>query len=236
MILSCPLCGTRYLADMGLFTPAGRNVRCAKCGHVWFQVAPKSHVAASAKEPLTLEAIPEAPLNPSLTTGWRPQAPEDAEEIEEEPSPRGFGGTVVTLLGWVALILSLVALGDAGVRYREDIAALWPQTATLYSALGLRVNVRGLEFAGVSSQSQLEDGQPVLAVTGNVVNVSGRELAVPTIRVSLKDDEERELYHWTFDPGVVTLPPGARRGFATRLASPPREARRLQVRFVPSGE
>src|SRR5579872_5537623 len=40
MILTCPSCATRYQADAAKFLPAGRNVKCAKCGHVWHQGAP----------------------------------------------------------------------------------------------------------------------------------------------------------------------------------------------------
>src|ERR1700687_5839812 len=40
MILTCPSCRTRYQADSAHFVTPGRNVRCAKCGHVWFQAAP----------------------------------------------------------------------------------------------------------------------------------------------------------------------------------------------------
>ncbi|MDB5741378.1 MAG: hypothetical protein JWP16_2418, partial [Alphaproteobacteria bacterium] len=32
MILTCPNCDTRYSVDGTKFPPAGRTVRCAKCG------------------------------------------------------------------------------------------------------------------------------------------------------------------------------------------------------------
>src|SRR5215471_11410904 len=40
MILTCPNCSTRYQADATRFPLAGRNVRCAKCAHVWHQLPP----------------------------------------------------------------------------------------------------------------------------------------------------------------------------------------------------
>ena len=40
MILTCPQCATRYQVDGAKFPGAGRNVRCAKCGHVWHQLGP----------------------------------------------------------------------------------------------------------------------------------------------------------------------------------------------------
>ena len=85
---------------------------------------------------------------------------------------------------------------------------------TFYAALDMKVNLRGIEIAGVTYQNQLENGEPVLAISGKLVNVSGHELPVPPLRVSLSNDSNRELYHWTFDAGVTTL---AGVGFAILL-------------------
>lgn len=37
MIVACPECETRFVAPREKFLPDGRKVRCAKCGHSWFQ-------------------------------------------------------------------------------------------------------------------------------------------------------------------------------------------------------
>lgn len=37
MIVACPECETRFVAPLEKFLPNGRKVRCAKCGHSWFQ-------------------------------------------------------------------------------------------------------------------------------------------------------------------------------------------------------
>src|SRR3569833_3062597 len=74
MILTCPQCDTRYQADVSKFPAAGRNVRCAKCGHVWHQLGP---------EP---EPDPEAEL--FVEEPAQPPAPEPAEqEPVREPIP-----------------------------------------------------------------------------------------------------------------------------------------------------
>jgi hypothetical protein len=138
--------------------------------------------------------------------------------------------------GWAALIALIAAIGWASVQYRQTIASLWPQSASLYAAVGLPVNVRGIQLTNISYQQEYQDGQPVLSVTGKVVNISNRELPVPEIRVVLLDDAKHELYHWNFDAGIPTLKPGGESTFVTRLSSPPPEARNLNVRFAESGD
>lgn len=59
MILQCPQCATRYTVDGSKFPPAGRNVRCAKCGNVWHQAAPEEVLAAAAPAAVAPEPIPE---------------------------------------------------------------------------------------------------------------------------------------------------------------------------------
>ena len=113
---------------------------------------------------------------------------------------------------------------------------IWPQSAGIYSSLGLKVNAEGIDFAHVDYRRENEDGQLVLAVTGNIVNSGTRELPVPqSVRVTLSDANNHELYHWSFTPNVQTLKPGQSSPFLTRLSSPPAGARHLEVRFAPNG-
>jgi hypothetical protein len=88
----------------------------------------------------------------------------------------------------------------------------------------------------VDYRRENEDGQVVLAVSGEIVNAGSRELPVPqTVRVTLSDASNHELYHWTFKPTAATLAPGKSVPFMTRLASPPAAARHLEVRFAKDG-
>jgi predicted Zn finger-like uncharacterized protein len=226
MILTCPLCTTRYLADATMFAPPGRNVRCAKCGQVWFQ-AP----AGPESEP-----EPEPSVEKQASAGATAATEMRYAMAATPPRRRGFAGAFVGALSWMALIVLVAGLGGATVKYRESIASLWPQTATFYAALGMKVNLRGLEFQGIAYRDRIENGEAVLAISGQLVNVTAHALPVPPIRVSLSDKERRELYHWTFDSGVATLAPGARSSFMTRLASPPHEARNVEIRFARVGE
>ena len=242
MILTCPSCGTRYQSDSARFVAPGRNVRCAKCAHVWFQPAPEPEPEpAPEQEPeITAEREPvsEPEVKPAapLVPGPQFAAPMSEALPTRKPVRRRSGGFAVQAISWAALVFLAVFVGWATVQFRQPIVDMWPQTASLYNAVGLPVMVRGITLSNIAYQQQVEDGQPVLSVTGKVINASDRELPVPIIRVVLTDDSKHEVYHWTFDVGVPTLKPGAESSFVTRLSSPPPEARNLNIRFAEAGE
>ena len=50
--------------------------------------------------------------------------------------------------------------------WRSDVARLMPQTALLYAAVGLPVNLRGLAFSDVTTPSEMSEGVPVLLAQG----------------------------------------------------------------------
>ena len=155
--------------------------------------------------------------------------------VEEKPrtpiAPR-----LAVVAGWIGLIAVVLLIGFAAVRYRQDIATIWPQSAGVYSSLGLHVNASGIDFRQVEYRRETEDGQVVLAVTGQIVNAAERQLPVPqTVRVTLSDANNHELYHWTFKPNAQVLGAGQSVKFMTRLASPPAAARHLEVRFAKDG-
>jgi predicted Zn finger-like uncharacterized protein len=229
MILTCPACATRYQADDAKFPPEGRRVRCAKCGHVWQQPGPQPPPESEsmvAPEPVSK---PEPAL--SRTRAFAP-----AVTVPSDTKPLAMGARLAVAAGWVGLILAVLGIGYAAVRYREEIAMVWPQSAGVYSSLGLKLDAHGIRFDHVSYRRENENGQTVLSVTGDIVNSGTRELPVPqNILVTLSDGADHELYHWTFTPNVQTLKPGQSTPFSTRLSSPPAGARHLEVRFAPNG-
>jgi len=247
MILTCPSCDTRYSVDGTKFPSQGRTVRCAKCGHSWHQAAeapepePESvtesaavpGAAAPAAAPETAVSEPSASAVPDSFSPTRAYVPASAEPTQ----PRvPMASRLAVAAGWVGLIVVVLLIGISAVRYRQDIAVIWPQSAGVYSSLGLKVSASGIDFREVAYKRESEDGQTVLAVSGKIVNGGPRELPVPqTVRVTLSDASNHELYHWTFKPTATVLAPGQTIPFNTRLSSPPAAARHLEVRFAKDG-
>ena len=247
MILTCPSCDTRYSVDGSKFPAAGRTVRCAKCGNSWHQAAEAPEVpddpdiafetpaapAAGVPEPAPAPAEADVPFSDPFPAGLaRGFGPEPAP-----PPPRApLGPKLAVLAGWAGLIAAVLLIAVSAVRYRQDIAVIWPQSAGVYSSLGLHVNAGGIDFRQVEYHRESEDGQVVLAVSGAIVNAAARPLSVPqTVRVTLSDASNHELYHWSFKPGATLLGPGQSVPFVTRLSSPPAAARHLEVRFAKDG-
>jgi predicted Zn finger-like uncharacterized protein len=162
MLIECPRCGARYQVAEGLIGPAGKSVRCAKCGNVWLArglAAPADDDAplqwpeapgrrardardAADAEPATAAA--EAVEDPALAEfraardevakpGFA-RLPETARG--EAPSRRGMAAAAV--IGWVATVLFLGAAGWGGYAYRDAVMQAWPPSERVYLALGLR--------------------------------------------------------------------------------------------------
>ncbi|HXM00464.1 MAG TPA: DUF3426 domain-containing protein [Rhizomicrobium sp.] len=231
MILICPQCATRYEADGANFLPAGRKVRCAKCSHVWHQDPPPEAVAALAP-PLEPEPRAAAFVAPPVAAP-APVAIAAAMPGRVQAAAPSRGMARLGLgLGWVALVAVILVIGWSALTWREQVATAWPRTASFYASLGLSVNPVGIGFADVSHAEQTEDGQPVLAIRGKLVNLSSRAMAVPQIEVTLTDAAKRPVLSRSFAPAIATLQPGQITTFLARLSSPPSDARHLELRFA----
>lgn len=141
-------------------------------------------------------------------------------------------GRALVAAGWVLLALFVTSTIGAGYSWRHEIAAWWPATTKVYAAVGEEINLRGLEFRNVAYERQTEEGLPVLAITGEVVNITEKRVALPRLRVGLRDENQNELYHWTFALDETALPPNEAASFITRLSSPPPESRDIEIRFA----
>jgi predicted Zn finger-like uncharacterized protein len=135
------------------------------------------------------------------------------------------------LSGVTAIIVILVALNAALIGWRADVVKIVPQTASLFAAIGLPVNLRSLVFEGISSTKDTQDGVTVLVIEGNVTNPTSRPVDVPRLRLAVRDQDGHEVYSWTVLPARSVLGAHESLPFRSRLASPPAEGRDLVVRF-----
>ena len=114
---------------------------------------------------------------------------------------------------------------------RKDVVKHAPQLASLYSAIGLPVNLRGVVFTDVKIGNEIHDGVPVLVIEGLIVSTTSKPVDVPRLRFALRNAAGAEVYAWTTQPPQPMLEPFETMPFRSRLASPPVEGRDIQVRF-----
>jgi predicted Zn finger-like uncharacterized protein len=132
---------------------------------------------------------------------------------------------------WTAIVLVLFAFNVALVGARSEVVRYLPQTASLFAAIGLPVNLRNLKFDNVRITKESADGVNVLVVEGMIVGTSGKAAEVPRLRFAARNAAGQEVYTWTALPGRSVLGPDETLPFSSRLVSPPADAVDVMVRF-----
>ena len=242
MILTCSSCSTRYYADDAAVGPAGRTVRCAACGFSWF-AEPQLELRDTASglesrlepvsEPLTRErverlrrAAEQAGPAPSAAAKFRAQ---QAEKMRRERMR-------ATAVAWGATGVAVAASATGMVAFRQDVAELWPRSASAFAALGLDVNVYGLEFYDISVERAFEGPTPVLLVSGEVRNIGHEDKLVPPVRLSLRDDRSQEIFQLVDAVSDAPIAAGASVPFQIRVENPPVDAVDLEATFADFAE
>lgn len=243
MILTCTSCSTRYYADDAAIGPAGRTVRCAACGFSWF-AEPQLELRAPA-EPTAAPATKaaEAPVSEPLTR----ERVERLRRAAEQPGPAPSAAakfrqqqadrmrrdrTRAAVAVWGATGAALAASATGMVMFRQDVAELWPRSASAFAALGLDVNVYGLEFYDLAVERDFEGATPVLVVSGEVRNIGRDDKLVPPVRISLRDTRSHEIFELVNAITDQPVQAGAAVPFQIRVENPPADAVDLEATFA----
>jgi len=137
---------------------------------------------------------------------------------------------------WGATGAALAASATGMVAFRQDVAEIWPRSASAFAALGLEVNVYGLEFYDLAVERAFDGPTPILLVSGEVRNIGRDNKMVPPVRVSLRDGESQEIFDLV---NVITEEPlsaGGAMPFQIRVENPPVDAVDLEATFASFAE
>lgn len=132
----------------------------------------------------------------------------------------------------IAGAVMLVGIVAAAYFGRVQIVERNPDLAGLYAAVGLGVNVVGLNLSDLQSTRSLSEGKEVLVVSGQIVGLMPNPVQVPPVLVSLLDNMGHTVYEWSVAPRIRDLMAGERATFDTRLPLPPAEATRVRLSFA----
>ena len=126
----------------------------------------------------------------------------------------------------------LAALLVSAFAFRIVIVREFPALAGVYAALGIGINVVGIEFRDVRTIQTIRNDAPALQVDARLYGVAPRRVWVPPIVVTLLDGTGRSVYEWSVVPAERELEPGEIMDVSTQLASPPATARRVRLTFA----
>ena len=157
MHISCPSCQTVFAIGRDQLHPSeARQLRCSVCNHVW-------HATRQSAVEVYADSKPQS-KNASIIAAM----PFRAEVWQ-----------------WLAMAVVLVALGLGAVLGRSPITAIFPQTLTIYEAMGFSITpqVAVIEFEALTHTRR---GASVF-VRGFVVNTGIWPVHAPPIAITLHD-------------------------------------------------
>ena len=137
---------------------------------------------------------------------------------------------------WGATGAAVAASATGMVVFRQDVAEVWPRSASAFAALGLDVNVYGLEFYDLAVERAFDGPTPILLVSGEVRNIGRDDKLVPPVRLSLRDGRSQEIFELVNAITDQPVAAGAAIPFQIRVENPPAEAVDLEATFASFAE
>lgn len=254
MLITCPTCASSYRIKAAKIGPEGRSVRCAACRETWFltpadAVPDEDELAPDAAAPLASDPVADAAWMEAAMAVR--EATAEVEPAPTTPSPRparsrkaargvpALWQRMTAGRSWPVSPAALVGLAVLAALpvlclARSGVVSALPRTASLFSAVGLPVNRRGLEIRDVVAfQNPAGEDRPgELVVEGDVVGVGRSARAMPPLKVTVSDAAGKLLKTFSAPPPRASLGPGEAARFRARLSDPPEQGRVVALRFA----
>ncbi|MGL4638042.1 MAG: zinc-ribbon domain-containing protein [Beijerinckiaceae bacterium] len=171
------------------------------------------------------------PENPEMPLESVP-APRRTKWTKDKPARGAATAKPKSSRAALAAIAATLVIVGVGIHQRTRIVQFLPQTARLYAAIGLPVNLRGIEIKSVASRMLDDNGVSVLVVDGDLQNTTNAKVDIPRLRFAVLGPKGQEVYVWSAQADRTSLQPGETLNFRRRLAAPPTDGKDVSVRFV----
>jgi hypothetical protein len=227
MQLRCPICCAVQEAAATTAHSRGERVECPDCGYAW------DGEASDGSAPLT-EGRPSAAINVDAASERLAPPPLELTKpkrarLAGDGLARGPLSRRLKAFGAIAACL-IVSMGL--VSRRETVVRAIPGSASVFAAMGLPANLRGLALRNVRSKLLDDGGQRVLAVEGDIANLRSKSGKLPDLLVLVRSDDGRVVYSWTSPASQKEIAVGETIYFRARLAAPPLEGKDVKVQFA----
>jgi len=221
MILTCPSCSASYNVDNAQIGPEGREVRCKKCKHVWFQVGEKQKL----EDLINLVQSTHIDVDIDFDDDKKSSKPKIAKN-KKSPSEGGilqklilsfiknrfasvdkktflnhFSGAMVALAIFMCLLFGLVS-------QRFALTAHFPSLIAPYEAAGFPI----VNYARINPEEALIIDRVMIdgegekrQIIGSLINLTSQNVKVPAFKLSFMDEKGQILGELKYQMPVSVL-------------------------------
>lgn len=212
MLIICPNCSSSYLVRAEEIAADGKLVRCGVC-----------------------------------KTSWRPEIERDLALGADSATPRDDSAPVQrkpAYFGWKSKnsrrILPLAGLGALAAAWFGTLIV--PGSSAMEGALSRAKDwlatilpdhpANGLRLANIRTRVTTENGETALIIEGEIRSERSGEHPIPQLQFTMTDAEASTIFQWMIPPPAPVIAAGSPLTFSARLASPPRDAKDIRIRFA----
>lgn len=194
MILTCPNCESRFTLASQILAPEGKRVKCSSCEETWFELPDPDELLEELEKEETGEVPPLEDIPEDIPESVKPipegsSVPAIADDSPEE-APKEKTNPVVLLL---SAILIFLILATPLIVLKGTIMKAWPESIAFYSKLGMTGALPGEGVVFDQMRAEINDGKFVL--TGQMINLTSHDSALPLIEVTLKGEDTHDISH-----------------------------------------
>ena len=182
---------------------------------------------AEIKAAIAPKSKPQSPIDPALLKRTR-----QAFERRQANLKTKLPAAQLRRTARIAALVILAAMVGLGYVMRTDIVRWYPSLAGLYGAIGMPVNVVGLEFRDTKTVTSFRDGKLVMMISSRIVSATSGVAKVPPVLITLLRADGGTAYEWTVVPRAGELAPGESFDFSTEVQAPPEGASRVRLSFA----
>lgn len=165
----------RYVVADASIGEAGRKVRCASCGHQWFQ---EGNVAP--------DIIAEEPLAHDIPEGVKPQADAPPPVLAEEAQKMRDQDLIARVCGFFGAFLVFLLIFLTLALFKGPVVNAFPPSVMFYELIKLSPPIPGSGL--VIDQLRVEEQSGELVIEGRIINLTSNEIDIPPVAVFLLNE------------------------------------------------
>lgn len=258
MLLVCPKCSARYLVSSIALGDEGREVRCAKCEHEWFQdkdevflqklenISPiiredASDIAESEPE---LRNFLDEETNEDQHASRKHHIPDAVKPNNEKVNVPALSSSAMRtksalqakIMGAITGLLIFAVLFGCAFIYKQKIAAFWPPAVAIYNIAGVPIVLKGEGLVLENLSAKIvkgNDNANVLSLQGRVLNMSEKPQEIPKMLAKLRSTNGEDGAKWEIDSPMGLLNAGEAFTFKSEYPSVPKGVGSVNLSFIP---